>query len=38
MWLMEETCNQKVVSSNPGAGNWMYIFSHLFFVRIVMFC
>ena len=38
MWLMEETCNQKVVSSNPGAGNWMDIFSHLFVVRIVMFC
>jgi len=23
---MEETCNQKVVSSNPGAGYWMDIF------------
>ena len=25
-WLREETRNQKVVSSNPGAGYWMDIF------------
>ena len=35
--LREGTCNQKVVSSNPGAGYWMDIFSHLFVIRIVMF-
>ena len=29
--------NQMVVSSNPGAGYWMDIFSHLFVVRNVMF-
>ena len=27
----------KVVSSNPGPGYWMDIFSHLFVERIVMF-
>ena len=37
MWSREETCNQKVVSSNPGTVYWMDIFSHLFVVRIVMF-
>ena len=26
LWLREETHNQKVVSSNPGAGYWMAIF------------
>ena len=31
-----ETRNQKVVSSNPGTGYWMDIFSHLFVVIIVM--
>ena len=36
-WLREEAPNQKVVSSNPSNGYWMYIFSHLFVVRIVMF-
>ena len=25
LWLSEETRNQKVVSSNPGAGYWMDI-------------
>ena len=35
--VKEETCNQKVVSSNPGARYCMDIFSHLFVVRIVMF-
>ena len=28
---------QKVVSSNPSAGYWMDIFSHLFVIRIAMF-
>ena len=32
-----EPRNQKVVSSNPGTGYWMDIFSHLYVVRIVMF-
>ena len=26
LWLREETRNEKVVSSNPGAVNWMDIF------------
>ena len=31
------TLNLRVMSSNPGAGYWMDIFSHLFVVRIVTF-
>ena len=35
--VKEETHNQRVVSSNPSAGYWMDIFSHLFVVRIIKF-
>ena len=32
-WLREETCNQKVVSSNPGIRILDGHFSHLFVVK-----
>ena len=37
-WLREETHNQKVVSSNPGAGYWTdIIFTLIFVEKFVMF-
>ena len=35
--VKEETHNLMVVSSNPGTGYWMDIFSHIFVVNSVMF-